>query len=253
MLKRTATTYSEAASEWDDGATSAYTSRQSQEDFAGIVVDYCFTNFQQGNKPRGFKSSNATWMLEKLGIADYDAVQNIEKLVFTIQDAIREAKIQWKTIDLGRIKQITKLVIVRELNMLDGRKDAQKYAETRMPTISDFEMDIGAESVVKSQAALSQYSGSRASPSPKKHINVGLSQMSSDGKMPPSRSALKPPQPFSPDFHSSKKTAPSFNLGSVGVMSPKEKGDGPTADKLKKLDTAAAGRSASAAPSLKGG
>ena len=43
-------------------------------------------------------------MLEKLGIADYDAVQNIEKLVFTIQDAIREAKIQWKTIDLGRIK-----------------------------------------------------------------------------------------------------------------------------------------------------
>ena len=137
--------------------------------------------------------------------------------------------------------------------MLDGRKDAQKYAETRMPTISDFEMDIGAESVVKSQAALSQYSGSRGSPSPKKHINVGLSQMSSDGKMPPSRSALKPPQPFSPDFHSTKKTAPSFNLGSVGAMSPKEKGDGPTADKLKKLEAAAPGRSASAAPSLKGG
>lgn len=81
--------------------------------------------------------------------------------------------------------------------------------------------------------------------------------MSSDGKMGPSRSAMKPPQPFSPDFQSTKKTAPSFNLGSVGVMSPSakggDKGDQPTADKLKKLDTATKGRSASAAPSLKGG
>ena len=169
LLKRTATTYSEAASEWDDGATSAYTSRQSQDDlFAGILVDYCFTNHQDGNAPRGFKSTKATWMLEKMGIANYDDVQAIDKLVFTVQDAVKEAKFQWRTIDLGRIKQITKLVIVRELNMLDGRKDAQKYAATRVPTISDFEMDVGGESVVKSQAALSQYSGSRGSPSPAK-------------------------------------------------------------------------------------
>lgn len=63
-------------------------------------------------------------MLEKLGIADYDSVASIDKLYFTIQDAIKEAKFQWKTVDLNRIKRTTKLVIVRELNMLDGRKDA---------------------------------------------------------------------------------------------------------------------------------
>ena len=124
---------------------------------------------------------------------------------------------------------------------------------TRQPTISDFELDVGGESVVKSQAGQSQYSGSRGSPSPqKRQINVNLSQMSSDGKMGPSRSAMKAPQPFSPDFQSAKKTAPSFNLGSVGVMSPQEKSSGPTADKLKKLDSAAKGRSSSAAPSIKG-
>ena len=80
-------------------------------------------------------------MLDKLGIPDYDKVTNLDKLIFTIADLIKDAKRDWKTIDLDRIKRLTKLCIVRELNMLDERKDARKYAETRMPTISDFDMD----------------------------------------------------------------------------------------------------------------
>ena len=56
---------------------------------------------------------------------------------------------------MNRIKRITKLVIVRELNILDGRKDAKKYALTRMPTISDFDMDAGEQSMVKSAAGVS--------------------------------------------------------------------------------------------------
>ena len=169
LLKRMNT---DAVSEWDDGVTSAYTSQDNQDDmFAGLIVDYAFTNFQQGNKPREFKTDycKATWMLDKLGISDYDKVSNLDKLVFTMADAIREARFTWKTISIDRIKYLTKQVITRELNMLDGRKDAQRYAATRMPTISDFEMDnVDAKSVTKSVAAVSQYSGSRASPSPYK-------------------------------------------------------------------------------------
>ena len=37
-------------------------------------------------------------MLDKLGIADYDKVGNLDKLVFTMADAIREARFTWKTI-----------------------------------------------------------------------------------------------------------------------------------------------------------
>ena len=109
-------------------------------------------------------------MLDKLGIADYDKVGNLDKLVFTMADAIREARFTWKTISMERIKYLTKMVIVRELNSLDGRKDANLYAATRMPTISDFDMgEMDAKSVTKSvQDVKSQYSGSRASPSPYK-------------------------------------------------------------------------------------
>ena len=63
-------------------------------------------------------------MLDKLGISDYDKVSNLDKLVFTMADAIREARFTWKTISIDRIKYLTKQVITRELNMLDGRKDA---------------------------------------------------------------------------------------------------------------------------------
>ena len=43
LLKRMNT---DAVSEWDDGVTSAYTSQDNQDDmFAGLIVDYAFTNF----------------------------------------------------------------------------------------------------------------------------------------------------------------------------------------------------------------
>ena len=37
--------YTDAVTDWDDGATSVITSQKSQEEFAGILVDYAFTNF----------------------------------------------------------------------------------------------------------------------------------------------------------------------------------------------------------------
>ena len=69
---------------------------------------------------------------------------------------------------MDRIKKLTKLCIVRELNMLDERKDARRYAEQRLPTMSEFDIEKEERSLNKSVAAISQYSGSRASPSPHK-------------------------------------------------------------------------------------
>ena len=68
-------------------------------------------------------------MLDKLGIPDYDKVTQLDKMVFTIADLIKDAKFDWKTVDMARIKRIVKLCIVRELNMLDNRKDAIQYGD----------------------------------------------------------------------------------------------------------------------------
>ena len=40
------TTGTDANTEIDDGVTSYYTRISADDDFAGILVDYCFTNFQ---------------------------------------------------------------------------------------------------------------------------------------------------------------------------------------------------------------
>ena len=149
----------------DDGMT-AYTSNRSQDEaFADILIDYAtHTNGAGVSKPRDFKS-RSTWMLEKLGIEKYDAVTSLDKMIFSIADVIKDAKLEWKTITLDRIKTITKLVVVRELNMIDSRKDARQYriANPEIDEVSDFD---GNMSVVKSIAG--SYSGSRGSPSPAK-------------------------------------------------------------------------------------
>ena len=97
-LLRSNTSYADNQSEYmDDGCTSAYTSNKDSQDdlFVGIIFDYACTNYQNGNKPRDFKTDycKATWMLDKLGIPDYDKVANLDKLVFTIADVIKEAKV----------------------------------------------------------------------------------------------------------------------------------------------------------------
>jgi len=255
-LLRSNTSYADGQSEYmDDGCTSAYTSNKDSQDdlFIGILIDYACTNFQNGNKPREFKTDfcKATWMLDKLGVPDYDKVANLDKLVFTIADVIKEAKVQWKTIDLEKMKKITKLCLVRELSMLDNRKDAVKYGLQRCPSFSDFG---GEETSVLKSVAGSNYSHSRGSPSPTK--NRG-SETSVDGiqkggmSLGGLKSSMKGPAPFSPDFKSTAKTtATTFNLQSV-QMSGGKAGGAPTAENLKELNKGK--RSASAAPSVKSG
>lgn len=79
----------DATTEVDDGVTSYYTRVSADDDmFGGILVDYCFTNFQQGNAPRDFKM--LTPILSALGIEDYDKVDRMEKLIFTMREAIED-------------------------------------------------------------------------------------------------------------------------------------------------------------------
>ena len=80
-----------------------------------------------------------------------------------------------------------------------------------------------------------------------------MSQHSSDGMMAKGglmKSAMRG-NPLSPDFKSTTKTAPSFNLGSPGAVTPVSK-NAPTAEKLKALDKDQPKRASSAAPSARG-
>ena len=61
-------------------------SHDDTETFAGILVDYCFTNKAAGNAPRDFIAPAP--ILKALGIDDYDSKQKLEQLIFTIREAI---------------------------------------------------------------------------------------------------------------------------------------------------------------------
>lgn len=132
-----ATSAQDGVTEYDfDGVTSYQTKLSAEENemFAGILVDYCFTNFQEGNAPRNFKAP--TPVLSSLGIDDYDKVDRLEKLIFTMHEAIEDQKKTWSTNDLPGIEKMIKFCIAREMSKIDERKDARKYALTRPRTPS---------------------------------------------------------------------------------------------------------------------
>jgi len=63
--------------------------------------------------PRTFTMSLP--ILEALGISNYDTVQSIDKLVFTMRDALASFKKKWQTLDEDKIKSIIRFCLTREL------------------------------------------------------------------------------------------------------------------------------------------
>lgn len=75
-------------------------------------------------------------MLSALGIEDYDKVDRLEKLIFTMREAIEDSKKTWQLNDLPKIEKMLKYCIAREIAKIDERKDARRYAKNRPRTPS---------------------------------------------------------------------------------------------------------------------
>jgi hypothetical protein len=59
-----------------------------------------------------------------LGIEDYDAVRNVENLNPNVREALNFSKKRFGTLDVEKIKRLFRFSIVRELNLIEGRKNA---------------------------------------------------------------------------------------------------------------------------------
>jgi hypothetical protein len=75
----------------------------------GITTDYAFVS----NEPRQFMCVTPT--LSRLGVDNFDNVQKIVDLQFTIEKATDEMKTILKTQDKEKVKRILKLGITREV------------------------------------------------------------------------------------------------------------------------------------------
>lgn len=62
-----------------------------------------------------------------LGITNYDKCGGLDKLVFDMRESIDIWKKEWKTLDLDYIFKMVRLSIVRELQMIEERKDAEVF------------------------------------------------------------------------------------------------------------------------------
>lgn len=111
-------------------ATSAFTGYMSAMDKNidskdKITVDY----FPMQGPARRFKARTAT--LSMLGIEDYDAVRNVENLNPNVREALNFSKKRFGTLDVEKIKRLFRFSIVRELNLIEGRKNAQLFEKRR--------------------------------------------------------------------------------------------------------------------------
>lgn len=83
-----------------------------------ITVDY----FPLQGAARRFKARTAT--LSMLGIEDYDTIRTVEQLNPKVREALNFSKKRFGTLDVNKIKRLFRFSIVRELNLIEGRKTA---------------------------------------------------------------------------------------------------------------------------------
>jgi hypothetical protein len=62
-----------------------------------------------------------------LEIDDYDEIKLAERLYVNVRKAMVDCKIKWRTIDEEKIKQLIRLCIIREINQIEGRKEAREF------------------------------------------------------------------------------------------------------------------------------
>ena len=152
-------------------------------------------------------------VMRVLGIDEYDRCGGLDKLIINMQKALAEFKLKWKTLDMQRIEEIMRLCIVRELQMIEERKDASaaRIRYLRRMRLEALAMEKEAEITFKPGSVAGQSSPSKGggSPSPTKGMKtpdkmfggrdlnstgMGIKSIggSSDGKMNKSFLNLEP-------------------------------------------------------------
>ena len=175
-------------------------------------------------------------ILRTLGIDKYDQVPSMDKLVFKMREALQTFQRLYQTLDKGRIQDVIKLCLARELTRVEERKDAQEYALKRPKSFDMFEENNDL-SAIKSTSWAQSSPSRMGSPSPKKSTrmdgmktggrdlnNTGFELKSigeSDGRRAPV--AFKDPPALRGTLHRKTTAAPSK--------------DAPTAENLRRLNT----------------
>ena len=119
------------------------------------------------DKPREFQAQLTC--LTKIGIEDFDRKGGYEKLAFSMTGPLEEFRKDWRTLDMEVIEYLIRICIVRELQSIEERKEAQKARKRMDERLNrEIEQDEAANlSHVKSSVYGAQSSPSRAgSPSP---------------------------------------------------------------------------------------
>lgn len=62
-----------------------------------------------------------------LGIGNYDEQKQATDLKPKVTEAFEQSKRRYGTVDVDKIKGLLRIGIVREVNMIEGRKKAQSY------------------------------------------------------------------------------------------------------------------------------
>lgn len=163
-LKRTTTSAFETETNWDDDKTSFMTTNelaQNQDFMVGLIDD----TIKLVQNPRKFKAHLP--ILETLGIDNYDQVPSMDKLVFTMTQALTKFQKLWLTLDKDEIYQKIRLCMARELTMVEERKDAAEYALKRPKSFDFFDDPANVDLSAVKSASWGQSSPSRmGSPSP---------------------------------------------------------------------------------------
>ena len=94
-------------------------------------------------------------------------MDRLEKLIFTMREAIEDQRKTWRTNDLPGIERMLKKCIAREINMIDERKNARTYARTRPRTPSD-DSDANRDLMEVRSSLYNQSASPSRSPSPGK-------------------------------------------------------------------------------------
>lgn len=100
-------------------------------------------------QPRNFyreKPEKALPTLTKLGIAHYDKDPSCSIKAITFKNlpkAIEYYKRKLRTTDMDVIERRISRGLMREVGGIIERKEAQKYAANRSPSVDDFASDVG--------------------------------------------------------------------------------------------------------------
>jgi len=71
--------------------------------------------------------TDGTPLLDLLGVNNYDQLDSVSKLIVQLEKALIEFNRRWKTVSMNDIGYLLRIGLVRELTMIDERKDAVNY------------------------------------------------------------------------------------------------------------------------------